>query len=282
MDKQKNEAIFDKVVFGGYDPEQVDDFVNETKKMIIGLKKENASLTQKLNILADKIEEYRLNRPEEQESEPAARQTAVYTVETESAEFEQIKKEKKRFCEELIKRYKVQLGNLEEMLDDGKVFSVLRETAEAEHHSEPAAEPAKIPEPVPQPALNADEIAAAIISEAPQPVPEESSSVAEEKAKADPAGDLTYDEYMSKILENAKNTAPAPDAPAAPVTISEPVKKEARPAENPPEKKRGSLLQMIKEAVHSVIDEEDEDEQEEEDDQPTLKFGKDYDVKSDK
>ena len=44
MDKQNNEIKFDKVVFGGYDPEQVDSFIEETKEKLIELKKENIIL----------------------------------------------------------------------------------------------------------------------------------------------------------------------------------------------------------------------------------------------
>ena len=52
------DVFFDKAVFGGYDTTQVDEFVEEARKMISGLKKENEVLKQKLTILADKIEEY--------------------------------------------------------------------------------------------------------------------------------------------------------------------------------------------------------------------------------
>ncbi len=59
MSDTKSDAFFDKTVFGGYDPEQVDEFVGEARKLLAGLKKENEVLKQKLKILADKIEEYR-------------------------------------------------------------------------------------------------------------------------------------------------------------------------------------------------------------------------------
>ena len=56
---RKSEAFFDKVVFGGYDTVQVDEFVIEAKKIIAQYKKENAALTQKLKVLAGEIESYR-------------------------------------------------------------------------------------------------------------------------------------------------------------------------------------------------------------------------------
>ena len=51
---KKPEAFFDKVVFGGYDTVQVDEFVIEAKKLSRNTK-DNALLTQKLKILADEI-----------------------------------------------------------------------------------------------------------------------------------------------------------------------------------------------------------------------------------
>ena len=43
---------------GGYDRAQVDSFINEVKKYIAGQKNEKQLLTQKLHVLAVKIQEY--------------------------------------------------------------------------------------------------------------------------------------------------------------------------------------------------------------------------------
>lgn len=59
MSNNKSEVFFDKTVFGGYDPEQVDEFVNEARKLLTGFKKENQVLKQKLQVLAEALEEAR-------------------------------------------------------------------------------------------------------------------------------------------------------------------------------------------------------------------------------
>jgi DNA repair exonuclease SbcCD ATPase subunit len=55
---------FDKVVFGGYDVEQVEEYAAEMEQTVASLKKENVVLTQKLRFLAAKIEEYRAQEAE--------------------------------------------------------------------------------------------------------------------------------------------------------------------------------------------------------------------------
>lgn len=73
MSNNKSEVFFDKTVFGGYDPEQVDEFVNEARKMLTGFKKENQVLKQKLQVLAEALEEARNVTPSSKgESQPAA------------------------------------------------------------------------------------------------------------------------------------------------------------------------------------------------------------------
>ena len=48
MSETKAEAFFDKAVFGGYDRTQVDEFVEEARKMLSWQKKENEVLKQKM------------------------------------------------------------------------------------------------------------------------------------------------------------------------------------------------------------------------------------------
>lgn len=59
MSEKKTESFFDKTVFGGYDPEQVDEFVGEARKLLANFKKENEILKQKLQVLAETVETYR-------------------------------------------------------------------------------------------------------------------------------------------------------------------------------------------------------------------------------
>lgn len=53
------EKEFSKAVFGGYDMEAVDDFLEQVEADYTALYKDNAVLKQKLKVLVDKVEEYR-------------------------------------------------------------------------------------------------------------------------------------------------------------------------------------------------------------------------------
>ena len=53
------EQTFSKAVFGGYDMQQVDDFLEPLTEDYITLYKENAVLKSKMKILVEKLEEYR-------------------------------------------------------------------------------------------------------------------------------------------------------------------------------------------------------------------------------
>lgn len=58
------EQTFQKAVFGGYDMQQVDDFLEPLTEDYIALYKENAALRKKMTILVEKLEEYRSQEAE--------------------------------------------------------------------------------------------------------------------------------------------------------------------------------------------------------------------------
>lgn len=58
------EQTFAKAVFGGYDMQQVDDFLEPLTEDYITLYKENAVLKSKMKILVEKLEEYRAQEAE--------------------------------------------------------------------------------------------------------------------------------------------------------------------------------------------------------------------------
>ena len=53
------EKTFERAVFGGYDMAAVDDFLNEAAGDYAALAKENVTLTKKMKVLVEKVEEYR-------------------------------------------------------------------------------------------------------------------------------------------------------------------------------------------------------------------------------
>ncbi len=59
--QQIDEIAFDKAVFGGYDMQSVDEFLEPLTEDYVTLYKENALLKSKMRILVEKLEEYRRN-----------------------------------------------------------------------------------------------------------------------------------------------------------------------------------------------------------------------------
>ena len=57
--QQIEEQTFSKAVFGGYDMQQVDDFLEPLTEDYIALYKENSVLKSKMKVLVNKLEEYR-------------------------------------------------------------------------------------------------------------------------------------------------------------------------------------------------------------------------------
>ena len=95
MSNKKTDVFFDKAVFGGYDTTQVDEFVEEARKLLSSQKKENEVLKQKLTILADKIEEYRAAETSESTvpaNQPAAVSEAVSVSAAQSESITQYEK----------------------------------------------------------------------------------------------------------------------------------------------------------------------------------------------
>ena len=59
--QQIEEISFDKAVFGGYDMNSVDNFLEPLTEDYVTLYKENALLKSKMRVLVEKLEEYRAN-----------------------------------------------------------------------------------------------------------------------------------------------------------------------------------------------------------------------------
>ena len=59
--QQIDQISFKKATFGGYDMEQVDEFLEPLTEDYVTLYKENALLKSKMKVLVSKLEEYRKN-----------------------------------------------------------------------------------------------------------------------------------------------------------------------------------------------------------------------------
>ena len=68
------EQTFSKAVFGGYDMQQVDDFLEPLTDDYITLYKENSVLKAKMKILVEKLEEYRAQETQQSSATAEAAQ----------------------------------------------------------------------------------------------------------------------------------------------------------------------------------------------------------------
>ena len=130
MSEKKTESFFDKTVFGGYDPEQVDEFVGEARKLLANFKKENEVLKQKLQVLAETIETYRAAEAQSasKAAEPQAasvsdaRQSAdaavsAVTIAAEEAASEVVSSEEIAVCNQQIDELNQQITALTAQID---------------------------------------------------------------------------------------------------------------------------------------------------------------------
>ena len=74
--KELQEKTFDKAVFGGYDMQMVDEFLEPLTQDYITLYKENSVLKSKMKILVEKLEEYRSQELSMKKALMAAQQTS--------------------------------------------------------------------------------------------------------------------------------------------------------------------------------------------------------------
>lgn len=242
MSDTKSDAFFDKTVFGGYDPEQVDEFVGEARKLLAGLKKENEVLKQKLKILADKIEEYRAAElaaapaeeaaadtvvsKESPDVSPDVSATAAAVQEAETALLEkrrQIELLESRLAElnRLTAEQQVKLDTLRKKnADFAASLAAQYEARLQELHAAPEqTETAQEPLPLDDPADEASKIFRVIRTEEPEPVGRETEAKAtaapaapKEAASAAEKTPAPAAETAEQIAETVASVAPKPPA----------------------------------------------------------------------
>lgn len=78
--QQIQETSFEKALFGGYDMDSVDDFLEPLTEDYITLYKENSVLKSKMRILVEKLEEYRKHEASMQNAILAAQKTCDQMV----------------------------------------------------------------------------------------------------------------------------------------------------------------------------------------------------------
>ncbi len=97
-------CTFEKAVFGGYDTNTVDEFMNRLSKDYAALYHENTALKSKMKVLVDKVEEYRSTEDAMHMALLQAKRTASEIITEAEARRDSLEEETDRAREELLTR----------------------------------------------------------------------------------------------------------------------------------------------------------------------------------
>lgn len=114
------EQKFEKAVFGGYDMEQIDKFLDVVLNDYTSLYKENTALKAKMRVLVDKIEEYRAVDEELRKTLYNAQIAAKDTVSRAQAEAERILRDAQFAASRNVTDLQAQVTAEEKRLEDAK------------------------------------------------------------------------------------------------------------------------------------------------------------------
>ena len=109
---------FEKAMFGGYDMEQIDKFLDAVLNDYSSLYKENAALKAKMRVLVDKIEEYRAVDDELRKTLYNAQITAKDTVSRAQSEAERILRDARAAANQSVAALQGQVEAEEQRLDE--------------------------------------------------------------------------------------------------------------------------------------------------------------------
>ena len=115
---------FEKAMFGGYDMEQIDKFLDAVLSDYSSLYKENAALKAKMRVLVDKIEEYRAVDDELRKTLYNAQITAKDTISRAQSEAERILRDARAAANQSVADLQMQVAAEELRLEDAKRHNV--------------------------------------------------------------------------------------------------------------------------------------------------------------
>lgn len=111
---------FEKAMFGGYDMEQIDKFLDAVLNDYSSLYKENAALKAKMRVLVDKIEEYRAVDDELRKTLYNAQITAKDTISRAQSDAERILRDARTAANQSVADLQSQVAAEEQRLEDAK------------------------------------------------------------------------------------------------------------------------------------------------------------------
>ena len=108
--QQIDQISFGKATFGGYNMQQVDEFLEPLTEDYVTLYKENALLKSKMRVLVGKLEEYRKNEKAMKESAASAQKTAEKMIKEAEAKCAQMMSQAQAAAQAMPKTAPVQVS----------------------------------------------------------------------------------------------------------------------------------------------------------------------------
>ena len=108
--QQIDQISFGKATFGGYNMQQVDEFLEPLTEDYVTLYKENALLKSKMRVLVGKLEEYRKNEKAMKESAASAQRTAEKMIKEAEAKCAQMMSQAQAAAQAMPKAVPVQVS----------------------------------------------------------------------------------------------------------------------------------------------------------------------------
>lgn len=118
--KELTDKKFDKVVFGGYDMEAVDNFLTDVENDYSQLYKENATLKKSMKVLVSKVEEYRGMDDSMRKALASAQTMAAQIIDKAKVEALNIENAARTRGNELLSSYAERLAAEEMKLEEAK------------------------------------------------------------------------------------------------------------------------------------------------------------------
>ncbi len=115
--QQIQEVSFEKAIFGGYDMDSVDDFLEPLTEDYIALYKENSVLKSKMRILVEKLEEYRRQESSMQNAILAAQKTCEQMTAEAEKKCAKLLRDAEQAAEQKAQNADVLIGEEKERLD---------------------------------------------------------------------------------------------------------------------------------------------------------------------
>ena len=163
--QQIDQIAFDTAVFGGYDKECVDEFLEPFTEDYVTLYKENALLKSKMRVLVEKLEEYRRNEASMKDAIINAQKTCDKMVREAEAKCAQMLNEASATAQQSTRNADALIAVENDRVEEAKATAAqrinqmqeeMRACVQALERIKVANRPAPKPEPKPAPAFDYD------------------------------------------------------------------------------------------------------------------------------